>query len=313
MTTAILRGSASAQGIIPAGNSGPMVFGTAKCPEPGVYPNVPFDTYCAWDALNHSRLKACQKSASHFREGPHDKETDSKVVGVALHEIVLEPAKFAGRVDLPPINPKTSKPFGRDTQAWRDYAAERPGKLILTRDEVEMVGAMRTKIMAHPDAGVIFDKGNGAQFEVCIVWNCPITGLRCKGRVDVWIPRDVKSVIRADLKSTRCAEWRAFGRSIVDYGYHTQDAFYELGCQALGFASRGYLIPIETEAPYELQIAPIEDDTLEAGRKNVRRWLGMVKHGLETGQWPGYPTPCAPFKAPEWYLMNAEIEFAQTE
>jgi len=290
-----------------------LLFGTVPCPEPGIYPNVPFETYVSWNALNHSRLKLCDKSASHFRNTPPDKETDSKVFGVAFHEIMLEPEKFAKRVIGPPINPKTNKPYGRDTIAWAEHAAKHPGKLILTDEEVERITAMRAKIMAHPDGGALFDRGNGAQFEVCIVWDCPVTGLRCKGRVDLLIPRGKGTYIRVDLKTTRCAEWAAFSRSVDDYGYDTQDAFYEMGMESLGFRSTGILIPIESEAPYELQVAPIDAETLEYARKYVQRWLGMVQRGVDTGEWPGYPTPCNPFKAPEWSLMRAEIEFSTSD
>lgn len=282
-----------------------MRFGPVECPAPGVYPNVTFEAYCQWDALNHSRLKRVGRSPMHFREGPPDRETDSKVFGVGFHEMMLEPARFAARVIPAPINDKTGKPFGRETKAWAEYAASRPGKLILTGEEIEEIKAMRDRIVAHPEASMFFEPGNGAQFEVCIVWDCPITGLRCKGRVDVWFMRSNKMVARLDLKSTADAGSAAFGRSVVDYGYHTQDAFYELGCKTLGFDSYGLLLPIESELPHAMQLAPIENDTLQVGRHLVQEWLGKVRACIGTGVWPGYEAGSSvAFKAPEWYLKQ---------
>lgn len=282
-----------------------MKFGTIPCPVPGVYPNIPFETYCGWDALNHSKLRRVGKSPMHFHDAPPDKETDSKVFGVGFHEMMLEPARFAARVVMSPINEKTGKPFGRDTKAWAEFAALRPGKLILTPEEMDQIVAMRARITSHPEASLFFDPASGAMFEVCIVWDCPITGLRCKGRVDVWVPRPNQMVARLDLKTTADASTEEFGRSIVKYGYHTQDAFYEMGCKALGHDSYGLLLPIESDAPHAMQLAPIEGDTLAAGRHIVEGWLRTVKHCRETDSWPGYEASSSvAFKAPEWYLKQ---------
>lgn len=272
-------------------------------PNPGIYTNVPFDVYTSWDALNHSRLKRMGLSPMHFNEPDEDKETDSKTFGVAFHEIMLEPAKFAARVVGAPINEKTGKPYGRDTQAWAKYAADRPGKLILTDDELTRIKAMRAKLVGCPDVTAFFEPGGGAMYEVCIVWDCPVTGMRCKGRVDVWMQRPNKMVARLDLKTTRCAAYPAFCASVAKFGYHTQDAFYEMGCRALGFDSYGLLLPIESNRPHGFLLAPIGDVTLQAARAEVGDWQAKVKRCRETGEWPGYEVNTSvAFEAPSWYL-----------
>ena len=282
-----------------------MKFGTIPCPVPGVYPNIPFETYCGWDALNHSKLRRVGKTPRHFHDGPPDKETDSKVFGVGFHEMMLEPARFAARVIGAPINNLTGEPYGRDTKAWAKYAADHPGKLILTPEEMDKIVAMRDRILEHHEASLFFDPASGAMFEVCIVWDCPITGLRCKGRVDVWVPRPNRMVARLDLKTTIDASPEGFDPSMVRYGYHTQDAFYEMGCKALGHDSYGLLLPIETDRPHEMRLAPIESQTLAIGRYLVNDWLRKVKLCQETGVWPGYEASSSvAFKATEWYLKQ---------
>lgn len=281
--------------------------GTTQCPVPGVYPRVPFETYVSWPALNHSTLRHMARSPRHFKHAldhPDKSETDSKRFGTAAHCLVLEPARFAGDVVRAPINEKTGRPYGSDTKAWAEYAALRPGKIVMTDEEIADLKGLSDAVFADEDAAALLGIKSGLS-EVCIVWDCPITGLRCKGRVDRWIPRENKRVVRVDVKSTECADWSEFSHSVVKYGYHTQEAFYAIGCRALGFdGDGGLIVAAESAAPYGINVATIDDDTVAIGDKLVREWLGRVKHCLSTGLWPGYFRPCPKFKAPEWYFKR---------
>lgn len=280
--------------------------GRVSPPKPGLYPSVPFETYCRWDALNHSTLKHMARSPKHFkhaRDTPDPSETDSKRFGTGAHALLLEPARFATDVVPAPINEKTGAPYGSGTKAWAEYAARYPGKIVLTGDEIDAMRALSAAVFEDEDAAALL-RIDGGMSEVCMVWDCPVTGLRCKGRVDRWIPRPEKMVLRVDVKTTRSAEWGAFGRSMVEYGYHTQEAFYARGAAALGYRSRGYIIAVESEAPHGINVAPIDVETMTQADSIVGEWLARVKKCTSENAWPGYHRPCAEFMAPEYWFRQ---------
>jgi hypothetical protein len=90
-------------------------------PEPGVYPDVPFDTYTAWDAANHSTLKKGDRSPAHllaaFTEPPGS-SSPAQRRGQALAARLLEPELRQPRVRRWwPINEKTRAADGPTTKA----------------------------------------------------------------------------------------------------------------------------------------------------------------------------------------------------
>jgi len=82
-------------------------------PEPGIYPDVPFDEYAAWDAVNHSTLKTAEVSLErykHCRDTGGGVDSAARLEGRVLHAYLLEPAVAATRyVATPALRPDLVK------------------------------------------------------------------------------------------------------------------------------------------------------------------------------------------------------------
>lgn len=281
--------------------------GMVECPPPGVYPNVPFETYISWDALNVSSLRRIAKTPRKFKlalDHPVDKQTDSKRFGTAFHMLCLEPQRFKTSVVAAPINPKTDKPYGMGTKAWDEYAEQHPGKLILGGDELTELAAMKREIDAHPEASALLQAEG--QCEVAMVWTDPTTGLRAKGRADKLIPR----FGLIDIKTTQDASYAEFSRSISDYGYCAQVAFYLRGLRELKRAKlvdaneHFTFLTVETEDDHGVVVYALGDDSIKAGDAQISEWLAAVAKCQASGEWPSYETGVQQIDAPEWFLRR---------
>lgn len=292
------RAEHAQSGTTPPANSVPSI---------GVHPNVPFEVYVSWKALNHSTLRKMERSAAHYRyamDNPSDDSSPSKEFGTASHEFLFEPERAIARIVPAPINERTGNPFGRDTKAWAEYAAAHQGGLILTEDEIVRIRAMMEALTTHESVAPLLLEPSMS--ECCIVWDDDITGLRCKARIDRLIP----SWGRIDLKTTRAADHNAFRKSLLDYGYGTQDAFYEMGVKALRDAKvldckdRSAFVAIESEPPHGVGVFVVGDESLGIARNKVREWLLQVKQCAERGVWPSYPSGVQTIDYPSWYFKQ---------
>jgi hypothetical protein len=281
-----------------------IVVERGPVPEVGIHPNVPFEQYAAWDALNHSALKHIDDSPKHYkhnRDNPESYSSDALRFGTLIHTLLLEPDRFEHITAPAPINEKTGKPYGMETKAWAEYAAALPGKLLVGEEELDRLDRMAEAIRKHKDSKVLFE--HPSQREVCIVWDCPVTGLRCKGRVDLLIHLAGKSYLRTDLKSCTSAHPdRDLSKSLTSFGYNTQDAFYALGMEAMGLDSTGTIVAVENHGAHDVVVYGINEETRKASRVQVLDWLGKLRRSLETNEWPGYAESFIEIGASEWYL-----------
>ena len=283
---------------------------TASCPAPGIYPNVPFHVYTSWRALNHSTLRLLNaKTPAHFRyalDHHEDKATPSKRRGTAIHELMLEPDRFFGRMVAAPINPTTGKSFGSDTKKWAEVEAANPGKLVLGVEDAENYVEVAKAAFAHDDLGPMLHAAG--ECEVCIVWDDPMTGLRCKARIDKLV-KTALGLIRLDLKTCESASDLDLSRSLVDYGYGTQDAFYDRGCQALGIDAVGIFAAIEVVGHHGIRVYRVGREARPHLRQMVGDWLAIVRGCQSTGLWPSYATGIVEVNPPAWWFK----QFADAE
>lgn len=269
-------------------------------PAPGVYTNIPFDTYCRWDAANHTCLKRVALSPAHYRharDNPAESDTPSKRFGRAAHQLVLEPASFERCYVPAPINPSTCNPYGPQTKAWAEYAAEHAGKLILTEEEIDRLQTVVKALASHDTAGPLL-KAPGLS-EASVVWQDE-SGVLCKARFD----RIVRNWGWLDIKTCECASIQAFETALVDYGYITQAALYDRARMALGIEARQVFIAVESEPPHGVGVFEVHEDVLAIGRKLVAEWLGKVARCQQQGAWPGYPTDVQQALAPHWWIKR---------
>lgn len=262
-----------------------------KYPNPGIYKDVPFSEYCAWDAVNASRLKKARLSLLHYKEHVQA-DSDALVLGRAEHTAVFQP-------DLFPLEFTVWKGGQRRGKAWDAFSAANADKSILTATQYQDVLCMRDAVRNDPVAGTIVGDPDG-RAEISIVWQDPGTNLLCKGRLD-WL---LRSVIN-DLKTARDVSPRRFGISAADYAYELSAAFYLDGwLAATGEMLAGFeLICVEKSAPWDVVVAPIPADVLLVGRQQYEKLLTAVAECAKHDYWPGIAGGHkVPLRYPAWAL-----------
>lgn len=202
------------------------------------------------------------------------------LVGRALHTLVLEGQEtFDQQYAMGgPVNPRTRQPFGPNTKAFAQWAAEQ-GKPVLTTAQLELVENMATSVRSHQVAGELLCDGmpeGVVRTEYC---NVPY-----QARIDWFDPRC--GIV--ELKTCDDLDW--FESDARRYGYIHQMAFYQaLLLQVLAVAMPVHLIAVEKKEPYRCGVWKVHQDVLDACRSENEQAIDRLRHCQSTDTWPtGY-------------------------
>lgn len=274
-------------------------------PQPGIYRNVPAETYHAWDAVSCSLLKQLRKSPAHalyHMTKPDDETTEALTAGTAIHDAILLADRFATRY--------VRKPDGmtfttKDGKAWRDSQSKE--LTILTGDQYDAATGIAATIRANPKIAPLF--ASEKNHEVSIVWNDHLTGMICKGRIDTFTGFGGAST-HIDIKTTTNAAPFAFRSDIVKYGYFLQAAMYLRGCATLAsdIKRRFIFLAVEKEPPYAHALYEIAESDLYKGENELDALLTTLKQCRETNTWPGYPDEVQTLDLPAWAFEHQPEE-----
>ena len=133
-------------------------------------------------------------------------------------------------------------------------------------------------------------------------------GIRAKCRPD-WISHDKNIVV--DLKTTQDASPKGFQKSIGQFGYHIQAAFYLRTLQNLGFDSYDFIfIAIEKTAPFCVGVYRASMEMLEEGNKKVDEAIDKILWCKENDSYPDYtPNEIETIDLPPWMRKKQEPEY----
>lgn len=281
-----------------------------ETPEPGIYRNVPFATYIAWDAINNSRLSRMAMSPAHYQCDTAWESTKPLQIGQLVHCGRLEPMAIAQRYVVCPdyhLDGDNKTTGGESTQSKAtkyvkskvsEFTATNAEKEIVPREYYDEVCAIVSSLCQHDDANRLFN--DGSDNELSILWRDPETDLLCKARIDK-LAKSYGALV--DLKTT--ADIIDFSRSIGRYSYHRQLAFYRWGYSVLtGELLEPWIVAVENKPPYCCHAAPFDDDAIESGESQFRRLLDKLAECRESGVWPGPQFP-ARWSVPVW-AMDSE-------
>lgn len=276
-------------------------------PEIGLHFDVPEAAYRAWKAINRSLLDpiCAGQTLAHAREAQlHPKEpTPSLVLGTRCHHAILEPHLFEKYYAAWPGDDRRTK---EGKQKWKEFEIANKGKEIIGLPDWETCTEMRDAAWKQPVVQGLL--GGDRYIEVCAVWEDPETGVLCKCRVDFITQADGWTVL-GDLKTTGDASAEAFAKSVANYGYYRQAAFYLDGFNALDERERLFVfLPIEKERPYLAARYDLPPEWIAKGRREYRDALRQWAEAEETGIWPGYPSEMRTLEPPRWHLSYTEEE-----
>lgn len=204
-------------------------------PLPGQY-KLTFEDYLKLNAVSRSDLSELRKSPAHaqYARANHRASTPAMEFGEAFHCALLEPERFAAEYIVAPNIKRNTKEGKAAYAEW----TEKNGHLkAIDEEDREKIDGMLASVRGLKVGDTLLSRI--AETESTIVWRDLGTDLTCKGRIDADAPL-LKTLI--DVKTTQSAERAEFERSIFNYGYHRQAAFYLDGMNALGLDRTDYVI-----------------------------------------------------------------------
>lgn len=330
-------------------------------------PREAYDQLPGWNAsllkviIDQTEAHAWSEFINPDRE--QEEDAGQFLIGNLFHCRLLEPELFDQRyLVLPPDAPKrpTAKQLegpkprkdgtiNKDTQSYADWqeamqreswwksleiaAAERGdgGKAaqIVGDKDLQLGDALAGAVLNHPVLGPRFadTPQNRAGNELTLTWIDPLTGARCKARLDavrflgdrLWIG-DLKSAMDAGPGPDH------FGRAAASYNYCLSAAWYRDAAQfcraeievllglpegALILAPNGYefeFIAAEKACPRPEFIGRyiLSDEQAELGRRMARRALERAVQAEASGWWPGYDSAAQPLELPGYAYQKME-------
>ena len=267
----------------------------------GVYHDIGNDAYHASAGVSNSGLGDILRSPRHYYalhidpSRPERAETLPQQNGTLAHCAILEPDAFAERYFVGPDARRGSKP-------WKDAEAEADGREIIKPEQRETAFRQRDAVLRLPDVADALSSGRP---EVSAWWKDEQTGVLCRCRPD-WVHEAGTGVILLDVKTCGDASPAEFARQIARMGYHRQAAFYSDGyAAASGRPVLAFIfVAVEQGWPHGASAVMLDDEALDAGRRQYRRALETYARCINTDTWPGYPPGIELISLPVWALAE---------
>ncbi|QND53444.1 hypothetical protein HB779_17285 [Phyllobacterium sp. 628] len=252
--------------------------------KPGIYGGIPNEAYHSGPGISKSGLWTIQtKTPAHYKFPPIVEETTQtkavKDFGTGAHLAILEPELFEKLVVRGPDDRRGNK--------WTDLAegCKLSGKLLLVSKAYDEILALRDSVHADPFINGIITGGK-AMVEPSGYAIDPVTGCLCRVRPDLY--REDLGII-LDVKTTESAHPDAFARSVINYGYHAQEAFYSDIWASLNKPVNGWVfLTFEKKSPYAAAAYELPPSIVEEGRATMRQALDRYAECTKTNRWPAY-------------------------
>ena len=234
-----------------------------------------------------------KKFWGHWKYNPDHvemKSTTPLAFGRAAHCLMLGDEIFNEKFVLRPDKVE-GKAWHSNRTACKEWLAVQSEQrlTIVTSEQIKRIRLMSDDAKEYPlikEAGLL----NG-KVEQTMVARDPKTGIWLKVRPDNE-PENLDGVF-SDLKTTSSMDEDFLQRQLFDSGYYIQGAATRTVCKLLGrpFESFVFVYVLNDEVPdtAHVELSPFE---LDRGERAIRWCLDQIRHGLDTGDWPGH----RPFK-----------------
>jgi hypothetical protein len=250
------------------------------------------------DYVSKSMLDRIHKAPAVLRDyldGDRPEPTPAMVFGTAAHAAVLEPERLI-------CMPKFDKRTKAGKEAAAEFEAEHAGRdvVIVEPETYDTVRALAESVRRHPVAARILNQGEPELSAFGIV-----DGVLCKARPDWW---DKSTGICADLKTCQDASPAGFARSVANFRYHVQNAFYPdvMGGEGGVNVESFVFIACERHPPFLVGVYVLDAEALEMGRAEYQQDLALYKECVESGSWPGLSERIEVLSLPKWAVRQPE-------
>ena len=244
--------------------------------------NIPAEDYHAIKALSKSGLDQLAKSPAHYAhwlQNPNTEPTEAMRIGTAVHMAVLEPEKFRLKYAL----------FSGDRRTKDGKAAYEAllstGVEPLNADAWEQINGIAASVRSHP-----WWIENVTDSETEVSFFDLFDGIDVKARMDGITARHI-----IDLKTTSDASPAGFAKSVANFRYHWQAAWYQQ------FVDLPFVfIAVEKEPPYAVGIYTLDADAIAIANADISVLLANLKDCQAFGSMPGYRSDIVTLSLPKF-------------
>jgi hypothetical protein len=261
---------------------------------PGVH-NLTDDEYFG-PALSSTTLSStgirelliCPAKFRHNQQHPRPPKRTFDV-GHAAHQLALGAGPPLVRIEADEWRSKAIKEEVAEVRA--------AGGVPLKPADWDTVHGMALALREHRMASRLFRDGKP---ERTLLWRDDETGVDCRAKAD-WLDPD--GIV--DYKTCDNASPEALRKSVWNYGYYLQAAFYLRGFRATdrtGFARAPFFVFVaqEKDAPYLVTVFQLGDEALAYGDRKCAEALQVYRDCTAAGQWPGYSDAIEDIDLPGW-------------
>lgn len=279
-----------------------------------------FEEYILMDGLNHSKLRDIERGLTYFHKKHilktiSDDKSDALDFGKLFHEFVLEPEVFSSKLkngiyvigDKIPGNTKAGKA--------QKESLELANQTLISPAEHSMMHEMLESILKNDYYRMIFNAPIATYKEISLTFD---DGILCKSRIDNLVITE-NIIFNLDIKTTSAKTLDQLDKSIRDYDYDSQAAWYEKAINALILSAPHLIMPIHIQHILifvnkevgTVWMCPITEDYLKIGNAKINKWLNKYKTAIILDRWQDEPVVMLP-KPPSWYV-NKYLREEQTD
>ena len=263
--------------------------------------DIPNDVYHASPGISKSGLDMVNRSPAHYKYSPKREATPAMRIGTILHSAILEPDLFTQEYML--LKEVTDKRKSEYKEAVKIYGAGN----VLTAPEVSSVHGMQEAVNANAWANDLLTLSG--MVEVSLFAPHPVTGVLLKCRFDK-LTECGKGI---DLKTTQDASEYGFSKSVNDYRYHVQQAFYSFIYKLVtgDDLEQFYFIALEKDAPHFSKVWTLSAETVNIGVYFFTKDLESYTEAVNLDYWAFPDQSTQELSLPNWALNQFETEIEQ--
>lgn len=229
-----------------------------------------------WD---HAKRGSRYFYLRHVAKSIKSEESSALSHGTRLHRwLEVGERLFDKELVVPPAEVLTDTGLvGKKALAWA--AENAPGREAVTAKEMAQLHYEADAVMGNKVARRLIEAA--VAHEVSVRWTSPDGDLlRCR-------PDLVSEEAWVDLKTTREEDvLAAFHRSVVDYGYHAQDAHYQWGMEGAGMEARPLVFIVVSTAPsHDCRVVHLPQELVAEGRRMLLRSLSDIRVRQDLDFW----------------------------
>jgi len=220
----------------------------------------PFTDGVNWSFLvkAHAGLGGSWSQAYHDTFVERPQPNDAMRFGTLVHTMVLEPDSMNSEFVVAPEG------MSKRTKAYKALVETNPDKMVITPDDLRRAGEMKAALMAQEEAKRLLWMTDGANEQVVQeVFKVDGQDVPVRAKVDRQYWDDDGSLVVVDLKTTKNPSKAKFVRSIMDFGYLGQLAFYA----DMTGAAQAKIVAVQSVAPYQVTVVSFDTEAMQYGRE----------------------------------------------